>query len=203
MFTGIVQSTLTIASLEQKPGLSTFALDLPANMLNGLTLGASVALNGTCLTVTAIDGARVYFDAMQQTLRLTNLGQLKQGDRVNAERAARIGDDIGGHLISGHIAGQVEIVAIERPENNCIVWFSIPAAFKAYILDKGYIGLNGCSLTIAEVHDDRFCVYLIPETLRVTLFGTAQVGDKINLEIDSHTQAVVDTVERVLAQRFA
>lgn len=203
MFTGIVQTTLTIASLEQKPGLSTFALDLPANMLNGLTLGASVALNGTCLTVTAIDGARVYFDAMQQTLRLTNLGQLKQGDRVNAERAARIGDDIGGHLISGHIAGQVEIVAIECPENNCIVWFSIPAAFKAYILDKGYIGLNGCSLTIAEVRDDRFCVYLIPETLRVTLFGTAQVGDKINLEIDSHTQAVVDTVERVLAQRFA
>lgn len=202
MFTGIVQSTLKIASLEQKPGLSTFGLDLPASMLNGLTLGASVALNGTCLTVTKIDGARVYFDAMAQTLRLTNLGQLKQGDLVNAERAARIGDDIGGHLISGHIAGQVEIVAIERPENNCIVWFSIPAEFKAYILDKGYIGLNGCSLTIAEVRDDRFCVYLIPETLRVTLFGTAQVGDKINLEIDSHTQAVVDTVERVLAQRF-
>lgn len=202
MFTGIVQTTLTIASLAQKPGLSTFALDLPASMLNGLTLGASVALNGTCLTVTNIDGSRVYFDAMAQTLRLTNLGQLKQGDLVNAERAARIGDDIGGHLISGHIAGQVEILAIERPENNCIVWFSIPAEFKAYILDKGYIGLNGCSLTIAEVRDDRFCVYLIPETLRVTLFGTAKIGDKINLEIDSHTQAVVDTVERVLAQRF-
>lgn len=202
MFTGIVQTTLTIASLEQKPGLSTFALDLPATMLAGLTLGASVALNGTCLTVTKIDGTRVYFDAMAQTLRLTNLGQLKQGDKVNAERAARIGDDIGGHLISGHIAGQVEILAIERPENNCIVWFSIPAEFKAYILDKGYIGLNGCSLTIADVRDDRFCVYLIPETLRVTLFGTAKAGDKINLEIDSHTQAVVDTVERVLAQRF-
>lgn len=202
MFTGIVQTTLTIASLEQKPGLSTFALDLPATMLAGLTLGASVALNGTCLTVTKIDGTRVYFDAMAQTLRLTNLGQLKQGDKVNAERAARIGDDIGGHLISGHIAGQVEILAIERPENNCIVWFSIPPQFKAYILDKGYIGLNGCSLTIAEVRDDRFCVYLIPETLRVTLFGTAKAGDKINLEIDSHTQAVVDTVERVLAQRF-
>ncbi|MCP5326597.1 MAG: riboflavin synthase subunit alpha [Oceanospirillaceae bacterium] len=202
MFTGIVQTTLTIASLEQKPGLSTFALDLPATMLAGLTLGASVALNGTCLTVTKIDGTRVYFDAMAQTLRLTNLGQLKQGDQVNAERAARIGDDIGGHLISGHIAGQVEILAIERPENNCIVWFSIPPQFKAYILDKGYIGLNGCSLTIAEVRDDRFCVYLIPETLRVTLFGTAKAGDKINLEIDSHTQAVVDTVERVLAQRF-
>lgn len=202
MFTGIVQTTLTIASLAQKPGLSTFALDLPASMLNGLTLGASVALNGTCLTVTNIDGSRVYFDAMAQTLRLTNLGQLKQGDLVNVERAARIGDDIGGHLISGHIAGQVEILAIERPENNCIVWFSIPAEFKAYILDKGYIGLNGCSLTIAEVRDDRFCVYLIPETLRVTLFGTAKIGDKINLEIDSHTQAVVDTVERVLAQRF-
>lgn len=202
MFTGIVQAALPIAELEQRQGLWTLALDLPEKMLAGLELGASVALNGACLTVTRIEGQRVYFDAMMETLNITNLGKIEQGTKVNVERAAKFGDDIGGHQLSGHVHGVTEILEIERPENNCVIWFKLSENFKPYVFTKGYIGLNGCSLTIGEVQEDRFNVFLIPETLKITTFGEAGVGTSINLEIDSHTQAVVDTVERVLAQKL-
>jgi riboflavin synthase len=201
MFSGIVQRTLSIQSLEKKTGLWTLSITLPKEMLEGLTLGASIALNGTCLTVCKIEGCNVWFDVMMATLSVTNLFDLRVGSAVNVERAARFGDDIGGHQLSGHVFGQTSIVEIERPENNRIIWFDIPAQFKAYIFDKGYIGLNGCSLTIAKVEETRFCVYLIPETLSITTFGELDVGANINLEVDSHTQAVVDTVERMLLQR--
>jgi len=201
MFSGIVQRTLTIQSIEKKTGLWTLSLSLPSEMLEGLKLGASVALNGTCLTVCKMEGQSVWFDVMMATLKVTNLLDLEVGTAVNVERAARFGDDIGGHQLSGHVFGQTSIVEIERPENNRIIWFDIPAQFKAYIFDKGYIGLNGCSLTIAKVEESRFCVYLIPETLSITTFGELDVGANINLEVDSHTQAVVDTVERMLEQR--
>jgi len=201
MFSGIVQRTLTIQSIEKKTGLWTLSLSLPSEMLDGLKLGASVALNGTCLTVCKMEGQLVWFDVMMATLKVTNLLDLEVGTAVNVERAARFGDDIGGHQLSGHVFGQTSIVEIERPENNRIIWFDIPAQFKAYIFDKGYIGLNGCSLTIAKVEESRFCVYLIPETLSITTFGELIVGANINLEVDSHTQAVVDTVERMLVQR--
>ncbi len=201
MFTGIVQRTLPIESISKQTGLWTFNLILPTEMLEGLKIGASVALNGACLTVTSIDQQKVSFDVMMATLNVTNLSQLTQGSWVNVERAARFGDDIGGHQLSGHVFGQVDIVEIERPENNCIIWFDLPDDYNAYIFDKGYVGLNGCSLTIAKVEESRFCVYLIPETLSITTFGKLEVGAKINLEIDSQTQTLVDTVERILKQK--
>ena len=201
MFSGIVQRTLPIQSIVKKTGLWTLSLTLPSEMLEGLKLGASVALHGSCLTVCKMEGESVWFDVMMATLKVTNLLDLQVGTAVNVERAARFGDDIGGHQLSGHVFGQTRIVEIERPENNRIIWFDIPAQFKAYIFDKGYIGLNGCSLTIAKVEDSRFCVYLIPETLSITTFGEMEEGANINLEIDSHTQAVVDTAERMLEQR--
>jgi len=201
MFTGIVQSAIKIDEIEKKSGLWTLSLTLPENMIAGLNIGASIALNGTCLTVTSIADRKVTFDVMMASLNLTNLQFLEQGTLVNVERAAKFGDDIGGHQLSGHVHGMVKVVEIERPENNCIVWFELKAEHKPYIFDKGYIGLNGCSLTIAQVKDDRFCVYLIPETLSVTTYQQVQVGEAINLEIDSHTQAVVETVERLLKQK--
>lgn len=201
MFTGIVQSAIKIDQIEKKTGLWTLTLSLPDNLIPGLTLGASVALNGTCLTVTSISGNQVTFDVMMASLALTNLQHLSQGSLVNVERAAKFGDDIGGHQLSGHVHDMVNVVEVERPENNCIVWFELKPEHQAYIFDKGYIGLNGCSLTIAQVKEDRFCVYLIPETLSVTTYQNVKVGDAINLEIDSHTQAVVDTVERFLKQK--
>lgn len=201
MFTGIVQTSLPIDAIEKQTGLWSLTLSLPDALLTGLTIGASIALNGTCLTVTSINQNKVTFDVMMATLNLTNLNSLEVGQYVNVERAAKFGDDIGGHQLSGHVFGQVKVVELEYPENNCIIWFDIPSQFKAYIFDKGYIGLNGCSLTIAEVKQDRFCVYLIPETLNITTYKDIKVGDMINLEIDSHTQTVVETVERLLKQK--
>ena len=138
---------------------------------------------------------------MAETLKKTNLGELSIGSSVNIERAARIGDEIGGHLMSGHVSTVTRITRIEESEHNKTVWFALPAELKPYILPKGFAGLDGCSLTIGEVSDSEFNVHLIPETLRMTLFGVKQVGDSVNIEIDPQTQAVVDTVARILASR--
>ncbi|MDX1816179.1 MAG: riboflavin synthase subunit alpha [Marinobacter sp.] len=197
MFTGIVQGIATVEEVTAVTGLSTFALRFPEDRVQGVTIGASVAINGTCLTVTRQRDNILYFDAMQETLKLTTLGSLSVGDRVNFERAARIGDEIGGHLLSGHVHTTADIVEIERPENNVTLWFSLPENWARYVFPKGYIAINGASLTIGEVTGTRFNVHLIPETLRATTFGTAEVGDRVNIEIDSQTQTIVDTLARL------
>ncbi|WP_107853819.1 riboflavin synthase subunit alpha [Neisseria elongata] len=202
MFTGIVQGMGRVVSVEQPAAdFRTHTVELPEDMAGGLQTGASVAHNGCCLTVTETDGRTARFDLMAETLDKTNLGRLKAGDLVNLERAARFGDEIGGHLMSGHITATTEILRIERTEHNTTMHFALPAALKPYILPKGFVGLDGCSLTIGSVGEDSFCVHLIPETLRRTLFGTRQAGDTVNLEIDPQTQAVVDTVGRILAAK--
>lgn len=171
----------------------------PGRSGSGRNHRCSVAINGTCLTVTRQEGHRLYFDAMQETLRLTTLGDLKPGDETNFERAARIGDEIGGHLLSGHIHTTATIVDILRPENNVTLWFELPETWAKYIFPpKGYIAINGASLTIGEVEGNRFNVHLIPETLRATTFGKAtKGGQKVNIEIDSQTQTIVDTLARL------
>ncbi|MBW3697817.1 riboflavin synthase subunit alpha [Vibrio sp. T187] len=201
MFTGIVQGLATVVAIEQKEKFQTHVIELSSEMNQGLTIGASVAHNGCCLTVTQIDGEQISFDLMQATLALTNLGELKAGDQVNIERAAKFGDEIGGHSMSGHISQVAEIVDIIITENNRTIWFELPESVMKYVLAKGYIGIDGCSLTIGEVEDNRFSVHLIPETLTRTLFGKRVVGDKVNIEFDPQTQAIVDTVERVLANQ--
>ena len=191
-----------VVSVEQPAAdFRTHTVELPEDMAGGLQTGASVAHNGCCLTVTETDGRTARFDLMAETLDKTNLGRLKAGDLVNLERAARFSDEIGGHLMSGHITATTEILRIERTEHNTTMHFALPAALKPYILPKGFVGLDGCSLTIGSVGVDSFCVHLIPETLRRTLFGTRQAGDTVNLEIDPQTQAVVDTVGRILAAK--
>ena len=202
MFTGIVQGMGRVVSVEQPAAdFRTHTVELPEDMAGGLQTGASVAHNGCCLTVTETDGRTARFDLMAETLDKTNLGRLKAGDLVNLERAARFGDEIGGHLMSGHITATTEILRIERTEHNTTMHFALPAALKPYILPKGFVGLDGCSLTIGSVGEDSFCVHLIPETLRRTLFGTRQAGETVNLEIDPQTQAVVETVGRILAAK--
>lgn len=197
MFTGIVQGVATIAEIIQAPGLNTLAIRFPEDQVQQVKTGASVAINGTCLTVTRQDNDILYFDAMQETLRLTTLGDLSAGDTVNFERAARIGDEIGGHLLSGHIHTTADIVEIIHSENNVTLWFEVPEQWANYIFAKGYIAINGASLTIGEVAGNRFNVYLIPETLRATTFGTAREGQRVNIEIDSQTQTIVDTLARL------
>ena len=198
MFTGIVQTKLPVAEVLKAEGLTTFVFEFDNKLLMGLETGASVAINGTCLTVRSIDGNRVYFDAIAQTLKVTNLGQIEPGSVVNLERAAKYGDEIGGHVVSGHVMDQVRVVDVVDSANNRVVWMQRPKALAPYLLDKGFVALNGCSLTIAEVKEDRFAVHLIPETLDITVFGGIVAGDSINLEIDAQTQAVVDTVRRLI-----
>lgn len=197
MFTGIVQGIATVEEVNTAPGLNTFGIRFPQGAVDGITIGASVAINGTCLTVTRQTSTTLYFDAMQETLRLTTLDRLNPGDEVNFERAARIGDEIGGHLLSGHIHTTASIVDILRPENNVTLWFDVPDVWARYIFPKGYIAINGASLTIGEVQENRFNVHLIPETLRATTFGKASIGDNVNIEIDSQTQTIVDTLARL------
>lgn len=202
MFTGIVQGTGLIRAIDSPaPDFRRFTVELPEHLAGGLETGASVAHNGCCLTVTRVSGCLAEFDLMAETLAKTNLGSLKAGDRVNLERAARFGDEIGGHVMSGHIITQTPVTRIEQSEHNRTLWFALPADLKPYVLTKGFIGLDGCSLTIGSVTEREFNVHLIPETLQRTLFGSRQVGDCVNVEIDAQTQAIVDTVERVLAQR--
>jgi len=204
MFTGIVQGTGTLVSIDEKPNFRTHVVKMPAHMLDNLELGASVAHNGCCLTVTEVKGDLVSFDLVKETLRLTNLGDLQLGSEVNLDRAARVDDEIGGHLMSGHIICTAEVSKILTSENNRQIWFRMPHEdLMKYVLHKGFIGIDGISLTVGEVTKSRFCVHLIPETLQRTTLGAKRLGDKINIEIDPQTHAIVDTVERVLASREA
>jgi riboflavin synthase len=204
MFTGIVQGTAEVLAIEEKPNFRTHIVRLPAELLPGLELGASVSHNGCCLTVTEVQGDRVSFDLVKETLRITNLGDLNVGDTINVERAAKFSDEIGGHLMSGHIMTTAEISKIITSENNREIWFKPQDAQQMkYILHKGFIGIDGISLTVGEVSTTKFCVHLIPETLARTTLGAKRLGDRVNIEIDPHTQAIVETVERVLAQREA
>ena len=198
MFTGIVQGVAEVVDILQKENLRTHTIRLPEAYCQGLEPGASVAHNGCCLTVTAMAGDLVSFDLMQETLRLTNLGELKLGDKVNFERAARFGDEIGGHQMSGHIIATAEVLEVVESENNRKIRFKLPDNLKKFIFTKGYIGIDGISLTIGEVEADEFDVNLIPETLRRTNIASRQPGDRVNIEIDPQTQSIVETVERLL-----
>lgn len=197
MFTGIVQGTALVKSIEKKDLLSRIVIEFPENALANVTHGASIAINGTCLTVSAFTENTASFDVMMETLRVTNLNQLSIGCIVNYERAAKFGDEIGGHLLSGHIHTTVSVSSVEKTDTNCIIKFKVPAEWTKYILPKGFVAVNGCSLTVGEVTNNEFNVYLIPETLDITTFGTTKVGDIINLEVDHQTQTIVDTVERL------
>jgi len=208
MFTGIVQGTARIDALADRPGLRTFTLAFPPGFCAGLEIGASVAVNGVCLTVTALRGADAAdFDVMQQSLVVTTLGTLAVGDRVNAERAARDGAEIGGHPLSGHVDCQARLVQLRRPENNHVLRLAVPAPWMRYIFAKGYIAVDGASLTVAEAGRERdgsgwFEVWLIPETLRMTTFGAKAEGAAFNIEIERQTQVFVDTVRAALDERL-
>ncbi|GAB2718756.1 riboflavin synthase subunit alpha [Halomonas garicola] len=208
MFTGIVQGTAEVVEVREREAFRTHVVAMPEALRQGLETGASVAHNGVCLTVTAIDGDHVHFDLMRETLRVTNLGEVVVGGRVNIERAARFGDEIGGHAMSGHVMSVAEVLSIEEAPDNRRLWFALPDNCVRFVFDKGYIGIDGISLTVGEVRRPAdgpasFCVDLIPETLARTTLGDRTPGDGVNLEIDPQTQAIVETAERFLRSRQA
>lgn len=199
MFTGIVQTVGTIVERTDSAGITGLVVDM-AGHVDGLALGASIALNGTCVTAAGVDGANVTFDLIRETTSLTNLGSVSAGSRVNVERSFRVGDEVGGHILSGHIACAADVSDVEKSPGHTLVRVSIPAEWMAYLMPKGFVALNGASLTIAQL-DRQACqiaVSLIPETLARTTFDEIEVGDRVNLEVDGRTQAVVDTVREML-----
>lgn len=201
MFTGIVQGTAQIQAIAESANFRTHTLRMPQELLADLQVGASVSNNGVCLTVTKIDGDLVSFDLMTETLRITNLGELKAGDSVNIERAMKMNAEIGGHILSGHVYCMATVSEIITSENNLQMWFTLPPDVMKYVLTKGFIAIDGISLTVGEVKGNTFCVNLIPETLHRTLIGKSAVGFHVNIEIDAQTQAIVDTVERYLSTK--
>jgi riboflavin synthase len=205
VFTGIVQGRGEVLAITPEGRRVRLVVALPERSRAAIEVGASVALGGVCLTFVGGSPAAAAFDVIDETLRLTTLGALVVGDRVNVERAARMSDEIGGHLLSGHVSGTARVVARDAGETHLSLTLQLEPSLVAYVLPKGFIGLDGCSLTVGEAVSPAgvFSVHLIPETLRVTTLGALRVGDALNVEVDAMTRAVVDTVERVMARRGA
>ena len=195
MYTGIVSGTAPVIAVADGEGIRALTIDLDG-FSEGLQIGASVALDGVCMTVVSMAGTEVRFDAIEETLDRTTLGMATQGHRVNVERSLRMGDELGGHILSGHVMMTAKIIErVERGEGLDLA-IENPLEARPYILEKGFIAVDGMSLTIGEVSDEGFALHIIPETLRITTIGDKGVGDSVNIEIDSRTQAVVETVMR-------
>jgi riboflavin synthase len=203
MFTGIVQSIAKIVDVTDKNGIRTFIIDFNEGFCTDLEVGASVAVDGVCLTVTElVSDSRVKFDVMLQSLLITTLSEYEKDTSVNVERAARDGAEIGGHPLSGHVDFKVSIIDINQIEGNYCIRLGLSNEWKRYVFPKGYIALNGASLTISQVNkqDEWFEVWLIPETRRMTVFEAKKEGDHINVEIERGTQVIVDTVRDTLQE---
>ena len=196
VFTGIVEGTGIISKIAKKENLSTITVQTPFNFNEGIQVGASVCVDGVCLTVTQINQDSLEFDLIIETLKVTTFGGIEEKYIVNLERSMKLGDEFGGHIISGHVFDTATITKISEPENNYILTLNFDSNLQKYIFPKGYISLNGISLTIGEVNKNTntFTVYLIPETLRLTNLIHKLVGDSINIEIETQTRNTVDTI---------
>ena len=195
MYTGIVAGTAPILSVEDEDGVRFFTVDL-AGFDGNLEIGASVALDGVCMTVVAIDSGKVGFEAIEETLDRTTLAGKVTGDLLNVERSLRVGDELGGHLLSGHVMCTAEILERTEIGGGMDLRISVPGEARPYILEKGYVAIDGMSLTVGRVDGSGFNLHIIPETLRVTTIGEKEVGSSVNIEVDSQTQAIVDTLSR-------
>ncbi len=201
MFTGLVANACSVVSVHQTASGRRLSIALEP-LSTGLELGASVAVNGVCLTVATITDGIVSFDVVPATDSVTNLESLRTGSLVNVERSLRIGDEIGGHLVSGHVCTTATVVDIELGRKRGIE-FEVTDEWSRFMVPKGFIALNGVSLTLDWFDDARRRgrVNLIPETLQRTTLGAVEIGDQLNVEIDAQTLATVGTVERYLDAR--
>ena len=196
MFTGIVSGTAPILRIAEGEGIRKITVDL-GDFLDGLETGASVSLDGVCMTVVSMDSGEVTFDAISETLDRTTLSDRSEGDRLNVERSMRLGDELGGHILSGHVMGTAEIIESRTVGEGLDLLISIPDGCSPFILEKGFIAVDGMSLTVGKCDEGSFGLHIIPETLRITTLDKKVVGDRVNIEIDSRTQAVVETMLRM------
>ena len=196
MFTGIVAGTAPIVEIGGDDSVRTFSVDLNG-FDNDLEKGASVSLDGVCMTVVNLDNGIVAFDAISETLNRTTLSKRRVGDLLNVERSLRLGDELGGHILSGHIIGMAEVLKREEVGGGVDFLISIPEGCNQFVLEKGYIAVDGMSLTVGKCDESSFFLHIIPETLRITSIGDKSEGDLVNIEIDSRTQAVVEAMMRM------
>ena len=194
MFTGIVETTGQIRRAEPTSNGGT-QLVIGTRLATELEIGASLALNGCCLTVTAVNGSEIRFDLLGETLRRTNLGDLKPGDIINLERPMLANGRFDGHIVQGHIDTTARIESIEPTGSDHRVEVALPESFSRYVVFKGSIAVDGISLTVAELHRDRFVIWIIPHTWQFTNLHQRRPGDRVNLEFD----LIAKYVERMLA----
>lgn len=194
MFTGIVEETGTVISFEEQE--NAWRLVLAAkHIIADLQVGDSVAVNGCCLTVVASEAGRIEFDLLKETKRLTSIDTIKPADKVNLERALLPSTRMGGHFVSGHVDGTGQIESIERRGKDFFLRIEPEAHWLRYLVSKGCIAVDGISLTVAEVDDTGFAVWLIPHTLEVTNLSEKQTGDCVNLEFDMIAKYVEKLME--------
>ncbi len=197
MFTGIVQRVGRVVALSGSGGDASLQIDVGDLPPGRLALGSSIAVNGACLTVTARDNRVVGFDVSRETLALTTLGGLAAGGLVNIEPALTLNEPLGGHLVSGHVDGVGEVIAIEPDARSMRMTFRLPASLLRYVARKGSLCVDGVSLTVNEVVADCASVNLVPHTLQGTIMGSYGIGTKVNIEVD----LIARYLERIIENR--
>ena len=198
MFTGIVEATGKVEALN-KNELGGFGLEIAAPFSQELAPGASLAVNGCCLTVTEIVQSRLQFDVLGETLRRTNLGDLRPGDLVNLERPMAADGRFDGHLVQGHIDTTAAVLTLEEKGSDRRIEIELPSSFQQYVVFKGSVAIDGISLTIAELHPSSFVLWIIPHTWEITNLHRLAPGALVNLEFD----LIAKYVERMWSTRNA
>lgn len=201
MFTGIVSGKGHVQKIIKSKDYLSLIIKAPKGFSKNLTKGASVSVNGVCLTVKKGKTDILEFDVIEETLQKTNLKDISKSSKVNLERSMTAKTEIGGHLVSGHIHGTGEVLKVVNRQTTKDLQIKIPTSLREYFFYKGYVALNGCSLTIGKVLKTSFYIHLIPETVSVTTFKDIKKGDLINIEIEQATINTVETVKRVMSER--
>ena len=202
MFTGIVETVGTIEKLEQQDDIWILEFAVDADFSNDLKQGASVSVNGICLTFIDTPSNLLRFDVVKETYDRTNLAFLERGNLVNLERSLSFGDEIGGHLVSGHIHCVGKVVKQQCKNNSTDLLIALENIDTSYLFEKGYIAINGCSLTLGEIEGRSFYLHLIPETLNVTNLSEVSEGDYLNIEFEQSTVTTVETVKKLLKSNY-
>jgi len=197
VFTGIVQEVGEVRRVEHAADGSRLTVAMPQTVAAGVRLGDSVAIDGVCLTATALEDDAIAFDAMGETLARSTLGALAAGDRVNVEPALRAGDPLGGHVVQGHVDAVAEVADVREDGIAAVVTFRVPEGLARYLVEKGSVAVAGVSLTVSALADEGFEVWLIPHTREVTTLGRLAPGSRVNIEVDQ----LAKYVERLLAHR--
>ena len=201
MFTGIVSGKGHVQKITKSKDYVSLIIKAPKGFSKNLTKGASVSVNGVCLTVKKGKTDILEFDVIEETLKKTNLKDISKSSKVNLERSMTAKTEIGGHLVSGHIHGTGEVLKVINRQATKDLQIKLPIILREYFFYKGYVALNGCSLTIGKVLKTSFYIHLIPETVSVTTFKDIKKGDLINIEIEQATINTVETVKRVMSER--